>query len=89
MRAGSHQPGAGNLDTIVTMNRIIARLRPLFDRGRRGTGAPCEEDADACSWDRMRAVCEEQAARGDPEAVRGLDLIEQDRWPSSGRPRAR
>ena len=31
----------------------------------------------------------EQAERGDPEAGRGLELIEQDRWPSSGRPRGR
>jgi hypothetical protein len=45
--------------------------------------------AAACSWDVLRAVYEEQAARGVPEAIRGLALIEQDRWPSSGRPRQR
>jgi hypothetical protein len=37
----------------------------------------------------MRAVYQEQADRGDADAVRGLELIEQDRWPSSGRPRGR
>ena len=35
----------------------------------------------------MRAVYEEQAARGIPEAIRGLARIEQGRWPTSGRPR--
>jgi hypothetical protein len=35
----------------------------------------------------MREVYRQQAERGDPEAIRGLELIEQDRWPSSGRPR--
>jgi hypothetical protein len=35
----------------------------------------------------MRATYEEQAARGVPEAVRGLELIEQECWPTTGRPR--
>jgi hypothetical protein len=37
----------------------------------------------------MRAVYEEQARRGDPEAIKGLQLIDQDCWPSSGQPRGR
>ena len=35
----------------------------------------------------MRKVYEEQAARGVPEAVRGLERIHEGRWPSSGRRR--
>jgi len=33
----------------------------------------------------MAAVYRAQAARGDAEAIRGLELIEQGRWPGSGR----
>jgi len=42
-----------------------------------------------CSWDTMREVYQAQADRGVREAERGLRLIEQDRWPSSGQPRQR
>jgi len=37
----------------------------------------------------MREVYQAQADRGVREAERGLRLIEQDRWPSSGQPRQR
>jgi hypothetical protein len=65
---------------------VYARLRAMLRRSPRTVDAGGESGA-ACSWDAMRATYEEQAARGVPEAVRGLELIEQDRWPSSGRPR--
>lgn len=68
------------------MADVFARLRARLRRSTR-TGDAGGESGDACSWDAMRATYEEQAARGVPEAVRGLELIEQDRWPSSGRPR--
>lgn len=40
-----------------------------------------------CSWDLLCQVYQEQADRGVPEAVRGLEYIEQGRWPTTGRPR--
>jgi hypothetical protein len=68
------------------MPDVLTRLRARLRRSPRSTAAACETSA-ACSWDVMRATYEEQAARGVPEAVHGLELIEQDRWPTSGRPR--
>jgi hypothetical protein len=62
------------------------RLRTLRTL-RREPISPARADGEACSWEAMAAVYREQAARGEPEAIRGLALIEQDRWPSSGRPR--
>ena len=38
------------------------------------------------SMEAMRRVYEMQAARGIPEAVKGLAMLDQGRWPSSGRP---
>lgn len=70
------------------MHRSLARLRANLRMGRATDDQPGFTDpADACSWQAMRHVYEEQAARGVPDAVRGLALIEQGRWPSSGRPR--
>ena len=69
-----------------TMPAVLTRLRSRLRRPRDPSAAACEVGA-ACSWDAMRATYEEQAARGVPEAVRGLELIERDRWPTSGRPR--
>jgi len=68
------------------MHTALTRLRALL---RRSTPPPADvrDDAAACSWDAMRATYEEQAARGVPEAIAGLELIEQGRWPASGRPR--
>jgi hypothetical protein len=51
------------------------------------SGANEEALGAACSWDAMRLTYEEQAARGIPEAIEGLELIEQGRWPTSGRRR--
>lgn len=70
------------------MADVLARMRARLLRSPRSEETACESAA-ACSWDAMRTTYEEQAARGVPEAVRGLELIEQDRWPSSGRPRGR
>lgn len=70
------------------MPDLLARLRIPRRRSRRRDASPCEANA-ACSWDAMRETYEEQAARGVPEAIRGLELIEQGRWPSSGRQRER
>ncbi len=39
--------------------------------------------------DQLRAVYEEQAALGIPEAVRGLERMDRGRWPSDGSPRKR
>lgn len=80
------QQSLGNADIIVAMPRTITFLRSLSHRRH---SQPTVLFHEACSWDRMRAVYEEQAERGVPEAVRGLELIEHDRWPSSGRPRTR
>jgi hypothetical protein len=66
----------------------VSRLRALLRRPVPRPAATGRSDA-ACSWEALRAVYREQAGRGDPEAVRGLELMEQDRWPSSGRPRGR
>ena len=68
-----------------SMHRVLPRLRARFGRSNATTDAPTQ--ADACAWDAMRATYEEQAARGVPEAVRGLELIREDRWPTSGRHR--
>lgn len=70
------------------MPDVLTRLRFRLRRSPGPTEAACETGA-ACSWEAMRATYEEQAARGVPEARRGLELIEQDRWPTSGRPRER
>ena len=68
------------------MHTALSRLRASLRR----TGT-AERDqrtvARACSWDVMRATYEEQAARGVPEAVRGLEMIEAGRWPTTGRQR--
>jgi hypothetical protein len=68
------------------MHQALTRLRA---RLRRSTSSPVQGTTQgaACSWDEMRATYEEQAARGIPEAIEGLERIEQGRWPSSGRPR--
>ncbi|MGD8485912.1 MAG: hypothetical protein PVG27_01240 [Chloroflexota bacterium] len=69
------------------MPDVLARLRT---RIRRAPREAAETRAGAaCSWEAMRAVYEEQARRGVPEAKRGLERIEQGRWPTSGRPRER
>jgi hypothetical protein len=68
------------------MPDLFARLRSMLRRSRRREASSCETAA-ACSWDLMRETYEEPAARGVPEAIRGLKLIEQGRWPSSGRRR--
>jgi hypothetical protein len=68
------------------MHTALSRIRATLWRSR----TPAEDgrvNGAACSWDAMRATYEEQAARGVPEAVRGLELIEEGRWPTSGRPR--
>ena len=68
------------------MHTALSRIRAALRR----SDMPVEDarvSGAACSWDEMRATYEEQAARGVPEAVRGLELIEEGRWPTSGRPR--
>ena len=70
------------------MPDVVTHLRSKVRRAPSRDEAACETGA-ACSWDVMRATYEEQAARGVPEAIRGLELIDQDRWPTSGRPRER
>ena len=76
------------------MERLRASIARWARPSRSGSGeAFCTTEPSAtlapteCSWDALREVYEEQAARGVPEAVRGLELIQQDRWPTSGRPR--
>ncbi len=71
------------------MHPALARLRSILRRDPRSVDEACDDEGSACSWDAMRVVYEEQAEQGVPEAVRGLELIEQDRWPSNGRPRER
>jgi hypothetical protein len=68
------------------MHSALTRLRVLL---RRPTTSDANEEAPgaACSWDAMRLTYEEQAARGIPEAIEGLELIKQGRWPTSGRRR--
>jgi len=73
---------------MAMMSVLRSRLRAALGRRRSRSRTPLA-DADACSWEAMRVVYQQQAARGDPDAIRGLMLIEQDRWPSDGRPRAR
>ena len=84
-----HPIGIAFPDTISDMQRAIARLRSRLGRGPRQLVVGTEDGAEACAWEAMRATYQEQAARGVPEAVRGLELIEQDRWPASGQPRNR
>jgi len=86
LRWVAERPDSTIPDTIVAMHQAIARLRATLRREPERAD-PRSVDAIACSWDSMRRTYEEQAARGVPEAIRGLELIEQDRWPSSGRPR--
>ena len=81
--------GVRDLDTLCTMHQALTRLRVAFGRDPRRIDETCADESRACSWDAMRSVYEEQAARGVPEARRGLELIEQGRWPSSGRLRER
>jgi len=40
----------------------------------------------SASLEVMRGVYAEQAARGIPEAIEGLAMLDQGRWPDSGRP---
>ena len=68
------------------MHTGLTRMR-AFLRRPKANAADAPTDTAACSWDAMRATYEEQAARGVPEAIRGLELIEQGRWPTSGRKR--
>lgn len=68
------------------MHTALTRLRVSLRRDR-VPAADQAGDATACSWEAMRATYQEQAARGIPEAMRGLELIEEGRWPTSGRPR--
>ena len=44
------------------------------------------EERVLASVDALREIYEQQAARGIPEAIEGLALMDQGRWPSSGRP---
>ncbi len=74
--------------TIPGMNLSMARFRTV-NTPRMAKPSVLPVDSEACSWDAMCRVYREQAARGVAEAVRGLELIEQDRWPSSGSPRRR
>lgn len=71
---------------MLRMLRSMARLRRSAS-GVRPRSVPLEEDAEVCSWRVMREVYAAQAARGIPEAIRGLERIDQGRWPTSGRPR--
>ncbi len=72
------------------MDGIFARLGMVLGRHDPRSAATDHHDAPAaCSWEAMREVYQEQAARGVPEAIAGLELIEQGRWPRSGRPRER
>lgn len=66
---------------------VTMRLRSLVRRTR-GPAPPRATD-EGCAWDAMRAAFEAQARRGDPAAIRGLALIDEGRWPSSGQPRGR
>ena len=68
------------------MHTALTRLRARFGRPMLSSMDDAGDGA-ACSWDELRATYEEQAARGVPEAIEGLELIEQGRWPSSGRHR--
>jgi len=72
-----------NPDTILAMHQAIARSRVKLNREPDRDDLLCG-DAVAYSWDTMRGTYEEQWARGAPEAARGLKMIEQGRWPSSG-----
>ena len=55
----------------------------------RGLPAWTRERVFAAAYDDLLGeyLTARAAARGVPEAVRGLELIEQGRWPTSGRPR--
>lgn len=68
------------------MPDLLAHLRSKLRRTPDRPDEACASGS-ACSWDALRTVYEEQAERGVPEAVAGLRLIEQDRWPTSGRSR--
>jgi hypothetical protein len=84
---GGRRTVQGYPDTIHLMHRVIARLGSALGRDSEPLEGTSEAEARACSWEAMRAVYQEQAARGEPEAIRGLERIEQGRWPTSGRPR--
>jgi hypothetical protein len=68
------------------MEMAFGRLRALLRNPGRSRAA-ARQDETACSWSALRATYQEQAARGNPQAIEGLKLIEQGRWPSSGRRR--
>jgi hypothetical protein len=65
---------------------LIARIRGALERAT-GRAARNDGAGEACAWDALHATYREQAARGVPEAIAGLERIEQGRWPSSGRRR--
>ena len=71
------------------MDMALGRVRAFLRTP--GTSRPALRQArkPACAWDVLRSTYEEQAARGIPQAIEGLERIEQGRWPSSGRRRER
>jgi hypothetical protein len=70
-----------HMGTSVT--RLPQRAIRLLGRER------SEPAREACTWDALRAVYEEQAARGVPEAIVGLERMNAGCWPSDGAPRTR
>jgi hypothetical protein len=68
------------------MHTAIERLRTAW-RQRIGRRDPARAEDDHCAGDALCATYEEQAARGVPEAIHGLALIREGRWPGSGQPR--
>lgn len=61
---------------------LVEMMRPVLSGG----AVDDAEERVLRSVEALREVYEQQAARGIPEAIEGLALIEQGRWPSSGRP---
>jgi hypothetical protein len=70
------------------MDTALRRLRAFLRTPGRSRPAVRQAE-DACAWDVLRATYQEQASRGIPQAIEGLQRIEQGRWPSSGRRRQR
>lgn len=88
LHAGDPSPSLDGPASIIAMHGIVARLRSLLARRSRSRVAMAVDVSPAaCSGDAMHEVHRGQAARSVPEAIDGLRLIEQGRWPSSGRPR--
>jgi hypothetical protein len=71
-------------DTILDMPSASRHLGSLLLVHHYPGRETCEDEHVVCAWDAMRAVYEAQAARGVPEAIRGLERIREDRWPTSG-----